>query len=561
VAISEPFRYSTVSVRIFLLAAVLAAGFATEANAGKQTVCTITVNSPDEKDVLRRRLPEDQYEFVELVERGRRDWLASACHERIRCDLLVISGHFDGGTEFYSDRLDMRESLPVAELERASCSDSCPGLFSQLKEVYLFGCNTLSGEAGASAFPEVERSLVRAGHSQPDAERLARLLDQRLGESNRDQMRRVFSHVPVIYGFPSKAPLGPIAATHLNRFLESTPAPALGSGRANPKLLGEFAGSSMTVASGLGDSGPQAAHRREVCQFVDDRLSPAEKLGFVHALLRREMADVRLFLVRIESLFASLSKSERQAPAFMKAMGEIALDDNARDRFLRFADDADLPQTRARMIELAGTLGWLTPELQRIELVRMVDDLIKRGSVGSPEVDLICSVNESHALERDRYRLHPSTAQAEKVGNAAALACLGSAQARVRVLKALTSHDDQEVQIAQVYLSHHPITDVDELRVIASGIAHMTERATQVRALDTLARHRLSDRQSLNELARLYPAAGSVDVQRAIAAVFIRADDRAIAKPEVARMLAQYRLKSPDGRDIIDILIRRLRSP
>ena len=77
-AISEHFRYSTVSVSILLLAAVLAAGFATETNAGKQTVCTITVNSPDEKDVLRRRLPEDQYEFVELVERGRRDWLASA---------------------------------------------------------------------------------------------------------------------------------------------------------------------------------------------------------------------------------------------------------------------------------------------------------------------------------------------------------------------------------------------------------------------------------------------------------------------------------------------------
>ena len=52
----------------------------------------------------------------------------------------------------------------------------------------------------------------------------------------------------------------------------------------------------------------------------------------------------------------------------------------------------------------------------------------------------------------------------------------------------------------------------------------MTGPAAQVRALDTLARHRLSDRQSLDELARLFPAARSVDVQRAIAAVFIRSD-------------------------------------
>jgi hypothetical protein len=213
------------------------------------------------------------------------------------------------------------------------------------------------------------------------------------------------------------------------------------------------------------------------------------------------------------------------------------------------------------MIHLAGTLGWLSPELQRVELMRMVDDLIARGSLGSPEVELICSLNEGHGLDQERYRLSPSPVQADKVGNAAVLACLGSAQGRARVLRALTSPDDDEVQIAQVYLSHRPITDVDEIRVVASGITRMTKPGTQVRALDTLALHRLSDRQSLNELARLFPAAGSIDVQRAIAAVFIRADERAITKPEFARLLAQHRLKSPDGNDIIDILIRRLRSP
>ena len=130
------------------------------------------------------------------------------------------------------------------------------------------------------------------------------------------------------------------------------------------------------------------------------------------------------------------------------------------------------------------------------------------------------------------------------------------------MLQALTSHDDAEVQIAQVYLGHRPITDVDELRDRRRPESRACrDRSAQVRALDTLARHRLSDRQSLNELARLFPAAGSVDVQRAIAAVFIRADYQAIAKPEVARVLSQYRLKSPDGDDIIDILIRRLRTP
>ena len=119
--------------KYLLAAAMLSALFVHDAGATRKTVCTITVNSPDERDTFRRYLPSDQYDFVELVERGRPDWLASACRAGVQCDVLLISGHFDGGDEFYSDRVVARESLPVDELTRASCSDSCPALFSQLK--------------------------------------------------------------------------------------------------------------------------------------------------------------------------------------------------------------------------------------------------------------------------------------------------------------------------------------------------------------------------------------------------------------------------------------------
>ena len=547
--------------KVFLVVALLALGWCTEAHAGKRTVCTITVNSPDEKEMFRQRLPEDQYQFVELVERGRPDWLESACRQGVRCDLLVISGHFDGSTEFYSDQVDASAFLPVAEMERASCSDSCPGLFSQLKEVYLFGCNTLNAEAVKSVSSEVGRSLVRAGHSKAEAERLARALDQRHGESSRDRMRRIFANVPVIYGFSSVAPLGPTAATLLGRYLQPSSIAEVGSGRASPRLLGHFATESMIAVSGLSESDPHAVYRREVCQFIDDRQSPAEKLDFIHGILHRDMGEVRMFLERIEGLFASLSESERQAPSFSRALGEIARDRVARDRYLRFAEDADRPQIRARMIKLAHTLGWLSPEDQRAELVRMIGDLLARPSIGAAEVDLFCSLNDDHELDEERHRLSVPPSQSDNVTHAAAMACLGSAEARARVLQALTSRDDAEVQIAEVYLGRRPITDANELRVVASGITRMTGSGAQVRALDTLARHRLSDRQTLDELARLFPAAESVDVQRAIAAVFIRADYQSLPKPEMVRVLSQSRLKSPSGVDIIDILIRRLQMP
>src|SRR5205807_717166 len=123
--------------------------------------------------------------------------------------------------EFFSEHLEAREYLPVAEMERVSCSDSCPGLFSQLKEVYLFGCNTLNPGASKSASAEIGRSLVRSGYSRVEAERLTRALSARHGESSRDRMRLIFKDVPVIYGFSSKAPVGPTAASMLDRYFRS----------------------------------------------------------------------------------------------------------------------------------------------------------------------------------------------------------------------------------------------------------------------------------------------------------------------------------------------------
>src|SRR3569832_1878446 len=117
--------------------------------AAKQTIYTITIKSTDKQKMFRRYLPADKYDFVELVERGRPDWLRSSCEAKVSCDILIISGHHGEGTEvnvFFSESNEAREYLPIDELERMSCSASCPSLFAHLKEVYLFGCNTLNTE-------------------------------------------------------------------------------------------------------------------------------------------------------------------------------------------------------------------------------------------------------------------------------------------------------------------------------------------------------------------------------------------------------------------------------
>jgi hypothetical protein len=525
--------------------------------AAVQTVCTITVNSADEREAFRRYLPPDKYKFVELVEHDRPDWLASACRTGIQCDLLVVSGHYDGGNEFFSDRLDASEFLPVAELERVSCSDSCPGLFSKLKEVYLFGCNTLNPDAQRSASAEVVRSLVRGGLPRAGAEQLAHSLNAGHGESGRDRMRQIFKDVPAIYGFSSVAPLGPKAGATLSRYFQATGAGGIGSGRINGRLLGHFAANSMVVTRGMTDADPHADVRRDVCQFADDRMSDAQRLEFVHQLLQRRMAEVRIFLDRIESYAATLDDSARKTPEVAQALDGIARDHAARDRYLEFARDADQPAVRARMLELARALGWLSHAELREELVRMINGLLTRNAVGPAEVDLACTLNAGHDLDG----LDSPAGEVDDVAHAAVRACLGSARGHARTLEGVVSARDEDVLIAQAYLRHRPIADVDELRAVTAGIARMSGSDGQVRALQALGRHRLSDPESLDALARLFPVAESLNVQTAIAGVLIRADYRSIARPELVRTLRENRRKSPNGDDVIDALIRRLQLP
>jgi hypothetical protein len=543
--------------RFALLATLVALLGSQDLHADPKTVCTITVNSSDEREIFRRNLPREDYRFVELVERGRPDWLESACRKGVSCDVLVISGHFDDGTQFYSDKVEARESLPVAEMERVSCSESCPGLFSHLKEVYLFGCNTLNPAALRSASAEIGRSLIRSGHSPADAERLASILNERHADSNRDHMRQIFKDVPVIYGFSSKAPLGASAAPVLERYFQSGGATEIASGHASPKLLSLFAPVSMTSTTGLRDTDPQADYRRDVCQFSDDRLSSGEKLAFVHRLLQREVADVRMFLDQIERYTASLGDDTRSSPA----LAAIAQDQAARARYLDFVRDADLASVRARMIDVALRLGWLTPAQRRDELLRVLGERVASPTIGADDVDLACTLNRDGELTAQRARIAVSPAQAERVGPAAILACLGNPSAHARVLRALSSANDDEVALAQVYLHHRPLADVNEMRLVATGVAGMPGTTAQVRALDTLARQRLSDRESIDALTRLFPQTKSVDVQRAIAGILIRSDYPEVERPRLVKVLRDHRLKSTGGQDLIDVLIRRLQMP
>jgi hypothetical protein len=540
---------------LVLLLASFCATCAAPAVAAPRTVCTITINSPDEREAFRRHLKGSDYRIVELVERGNPDWLASACRSGVRCDTLIVSGHFDGGTEFYTDRLDAREYLPVDDLERAACSESCPGLFSELKDVYLFGCNTLNGQPLRSATGEIARSLQRAGYGSDDVQRVVDRLNERYGQSNRDRLRHIFKDVPVLYGFSSKAPLGRTAGPLLDRYFDATPVPEIASGRASRALLALFGPASMVAVAGVTPDDPYAGFRDDVCRIVDSRPAAAQKLAFVHEVLARDAPEARLFLDYLERFVASLAPGDRTSPPAAAELEAIAHDTAARDRYLALARDADEPAILLRMMALARRLGWLTQDEERDEFVRMLAERMRRNAVGSAEVDLACSRGDRLAALPAAL---PGAAHKDNVAHAAVLACLGSAPDRAAVVRALASPREDDVTIAGVYLRHRPLEDASEVHRVAASVAHMAPSAAQALALITLAPLRLSDPDVLEDLARLFPRAKTVNEQRAIASVLIRADYPPSARADLAQSLRRHRLKSPEGDDVIDALIRRL---
>jgi hypothetical protein len=524
----------------------------------KQTVCTITINSADEQKAFRRFLPASKYDFVELVERGRKDWLRSSCEAKVSCDVLIISGHHGEGNVFFSDSLEINEYLPIEELERVSCSDSCPQLFANLKEVYLFGCNTLNPQAQQSISPEIERGYQREGRSPTDAAKLARLLGQQRGESSRDRMRLVFRDVPVIYGFSSVAPLGPVAAVSLNRYFQSTGPGEVGKGHASAGLLRSFSQNGMVATRGMSTGDPLTPMRRDVCTFADDRPPLAAKVDSVHDILRRPAPESRMLLERIEHFTQAIDSAKRQQPEVAQALDRISGDADARERFLAFARDADTFPVRARMIGVARDVGWLTADGRRDELVRMLGDMLARKDVAASDVNLACTLNKEHELDGALERLATQAGNVQATGKSAVLACMGSSDARSRVLKALVSPADADVQIAQAYLRHRPIADAGELRDVTKAIAAMNAPEPQARALDALAHHYLTDRDSLDTLKQLFAKTRSPAVQHAIVGVLIRADRRSVAAADVLPTLREYRLKTSPGDTLVNSLIERL---
>ena len=158
-----------------------------------------------------------------------------------RCDVLVISGHYGGGNEFFSDALEAREFLPVAELERVSCSGFLPepvlaaegGLPLRLQHAESGGATQRI--AGDRAQPRARRALARGG-------RAARAIVE--CGARREQPRQDAAGVQGRSGdlrlFVGRRRWVRRLPPRSSRYFQATGAGEVGNGRASSRLLGQL---------------------------------------------------------------------------------------------------------------------------------------------------------------------------------------------------------------------------------------------------------------------------------------------------------------------------------
>lgn len=285
----------------------------------KFTICAITINSDEEKKLFQDQATKHPAKFnpvVELTDLGNdEDWFKKACESKIRCDQLVISGHFGG--EFFSDRPNQNKKLSLVDLESAGCSKTCEGILSDPYEVFLLGCNTLSGKDLDHRSPsEYLQVLLNDGFSATQAELVVQSRYGAVGDSHKGSMQRAFAGSRKnIYGFDSVGPSGKTIRPLLNNYFNKISLPTHLEKLQAKRMLNQVMGANKAIAESLKATAFAQCEEgsfddpvtQKICKLQDDRESNTEKIAIMMEVLASD--DYLLYLPAINHFLTFKSHS------------------------------------------------------------------------------------------------------------------------------------------------------------------------------------------------------------------------------------------------------------
>lgn len=457
------------------------------AAAARLKVCAFRFQSPDEMEVFSSRLPEGDFEILDLSPppllgqespvSGDGGWLQGVCRRDVACDMVVLTAEFAGRFFGSSGR-----SLSLQEMEEASCKARCDGLFHDPKEVFLLACNTLATKDVDMRGPQVYlQVLLDHGFDRAQAERVVAMRYGPLGPAFREALRRVFSGVPRIYGFASAAPKGEYSAPMLERYFDTVGdyrqhLDRAARGDSNRALLAAFKGTTLVETTGLADDEPAARDRDVICALYDESQPVAKRLEIVRELVARP--DLLAFVPSIQ-VFIDRHPADKMQGDERRIYDEIRANAEARERVRQLVFQLDVSALQLELGHFAVHMGWLERERFKELAIEGARQLLRRP-LDNEVVDVMCELPK-HEQVGDHFRSAdlPDALFRDPEG-IRLVSCLAPPDdaVSVRIASALAADDP----ILRVWAAHAlsrrlPLSET----VLMTVIAHIDDPEPQVR--------------------------------------------------------------------------------
>ena len=463
----------------------------------KPTVCSVTINSSEEKEVFKSYLGED-FNFVELTEygtkKGAEDWFIGACNQGVECDILVVSGHFGGS--FFGTETNYR--LGLTELSRRSCQRACDGILKKPREVFLFGCNTTAGKSQDHRTPEeYTEVLMSDGFSRRQAEQISAFRYSPIGEKTKDRMRQVFPYSR-IYGFHSQAPSGKNIVPRLKSYFES-----VGSYKAHlegfpTREENGFWSSAMKgqwIRSVDGDGGLE----NPVCVLEED-LPIYKKLSWVEEVLsdrEKSLAYIPVIDVYLRDLERRFGVEWEGFPSEeLSLMERIQYNELGR---MRVEEVLERPiegviSAQVEVLNFGKRVGWYDEEAYRERLRGLIGGMFKEN-LDWGERDFICSLGVEmdlriEDLPEERWNKHTISA----------IGCVKPRDSRVHLVLVELLKDPEVRSYAAKALGEIGSADPQVLLALTTALKEDTEGYVRDYAAKALGEIGSADPQVLSAL-------------------------------------------------------------
>lgn len=423
---SNLLRFCLISLSLFCRA--YAQDYSPVIDPEKFTVCAITINSDEEKKVFSSQIQKKPKKFNPIVELtdfgGDKDWFKNACKSGIRCDQLVISGHF-AGTFFGSSN----KELSLKELEAAGCSKTCENILAKPYEVFLLGCNTLSGKNADTRTPQQYlQVLLDDGFDRRTAEQIVESRYGGLGDSHLSIMQRAFGgDKKNLYGFNSIGPSGKNIKSLLEKYFAKSPLDIRLEKLQGQRAMRQVAEMNTVLATSLkstnfaqcASSDMKDKTSKLICQFRDENLSLDKKLDLTLEAFTRD--DYLVYIPSINSFISGIDIDELSAGQ-LKAFNQLAKNEVIHQQIRGLISTTKSPVLVGEWILFAKNLRLMSDDEASESISKKVNELF--AAPLSVEVsDSICSIERNI---RRLIKVNPKAFKGRKLADAdfKALKCL-----------------------------------------------------------------------------------------------------------------------------------------